>query len=70
MTTIHVPAPPGWYICLLLLLLCGCDCIPRVRAYQARATSRCEQKYTAEQCKPLSYPSTTPGPFGGVQTQR
>jgi hypothetical protein len=51
----------------ILLLLCGCT---RIRAYQVRATEKCEARHTVEQCKPLAYPSTVSGNFGGVQTRR
>jgi hypothetical protein len=52
-----------------LLVLCGCDMIPRVRAYQARATAKCEEHHTPEQCKALAYPACQPGNFGGMQCQ-
>jgi hypothetical protein len=45
-----------------LILLNGCL---RVRAYQERATAKCEEHHTAEQCKPLPYPSSVPADNGG-----
>jgi uncharacterized lipoprotein YmbA len=42
---------------LSALLLSGCAVKRNIAAYQAWATRTCEQHHTAEQCKPLSYPS-------------
>jgi uncharacterized ParB-like nuclease family protein len=45
---------------LLIALLALSGCV-RVRAYQDRATRDCLAKHSAEQCKPLSYPSCEAG---------
>ena len=45
----------------LLLFMCGClNKIPAVAHYQQRATAKCEEKHSAEQCKTLEYPSCDP----------
>jgi len=53
---------------VLCLVLWGTGCT-RIRAYQVRATEKCEARHSVESCKPLAYPSTVPGNFGGVQTR-
>ena len=59
------------YLLLLLLIpSVGClDRLHRVKLYQERATKKCEETHTPEQCKPLSTPACEPGNFGGKECQ-
>jgi hypothetical protein len=43
----------------------GCERIHRVHTYQERATLRCEQTHTHEQCRVLYYPACDPSANGG-----
>ncbi len=53
--------PTTLLMAVLLLGSCGClNKIPAVAHYQQRATAKCEEKHSAEQCKPLNYPSCDP----------
>jgi len=49
---------------LLLLLLAGCNRLHYVKAYQQKAAAACHG--SADQCRPLSYPSCEPG-FNGQE---
>jgi hypothetical protein len=49
-------------VLILLLPLCAClDGLRPVKAYQQRATIRCEEHHSAEECKPLDYPACQGG---------
>lgn len=41
-----------------LVLMCGCA---RTRAYNVRATAKCRETHTEEECKVLNYPACDPG---------
>jgi hypothetical protein len=56
-------------VLVLALSLTGCNRLHYVQAYQQKATAKCLEHHTADECKPLSYPSCEQG-FSGPECHR